>query len=425
MAEPNIQSTSSTNVHDEETEHVRTPTILVDLDLLQSSCAHAEPWSAVNGTPTRAFLKSRAPRSYATSERGSFGSNTSTFFDDDLAETRSAPSLAVSTRGASNKLSTLIKSRSCDDLSLQISSFSRHDSFGEHNFDRVQKKARSACLEFVDDIRKALYQRPTFLRTPSWDGTTARGSSSTGSRTLVGVALDDDIQSYAESTYGGSTLLPSEVADTDAPILMTSGFIAKPAPLLDSTPLEDDIDRELLRLSQEKSHSALISCAFCASMFYGTDRQQKCIDHILEAHQTVEESPVSLKHPALYPNELTKLSVDVKEKRPSTNPSKIIDFASNAAVRPVDLSCRMAYDLFAIGSWCQDELWIQREAARPITAAVVLTGNTQPAHVPDTKALLDTIVSLSSSIDSEAGSDKVNDLFNGLDLVVEDLARRL
>ncbi|KAH3944953.1 hypothetical protein HBH98_144490 [Parastagonospora nodorum] len=412
MAEHDLQSSFSTNVHEEQNEQPLAPTTPISSDYLQQSSVNPELWSAVSDTATRTLAAFKAPRFYASSQQSSSDTGTNTFVDDDLAETRSTISHTVRTRRGVAKRSKLFRSQSCDDLILRSPSILPECSFGKHYLDTAQKRARRAILDFVDDIRKALPEGHALRITPALDGTTIQDSSSTRSRSLSGATLNDDLDtSYL--FWDGSTLGS-----------VNANAVTNATELFQISPLEEELDLELLRLSQEKSHTADTACAFCGSVFSGPDQRQMCIHHILNVHHTIANSPATVKQQALSPRRLTKTPDKVGSKWLSVDPSETMESRSDAPLLSSSHLSRIDLDLLGVGAWCLEEDWIRLDAARPIIAGVVLTDDIQMMRQPNAKDLLDTILTLSRRDGPEADTERINDLFNGLDVVVEDLSRR-
>jgi hypothetical protein len=404
MAEHNLQSPFSTNAHDEQNEQPLVPTTPISSDSLQQSSVNSELWPAVSGTATRTLAAFKAPRFYASSQQSSSDTGINTLVDNDLAETRSTISHTGRICRRVAKRSKLFRSQSCDDRSLRSTSIPPACSFGKHYLDAEQCRARCATLGFVDDIRKALREGQALLPTPAWDGTTIQDSSSAGSRTLFSATLNDDGDG-CDSFWDGSTLgsinANAAIHTTESP--------RKP-------PLEEELDLELLRLAQEKPHTADTACAFCGSVFSGPDHRQMCIHHILNVHHTIANSPATVKQ---------KTPEKVESKWLSLEPSETMESRGDAPLLSSSHISQIDLDLLGVGTWCSEEYWIRREAARPIIAAVVLTDDTYMVRQPNAKDLLDTILTLSRGGGPEADTERINDLFNGLDVVVEDLSRRL
>ncbi|EAT79794.1 hypothetical protein SNOG_12994 [Parastagonospora nodorum SN15] len=412
MAEHDLQSSFSTNVHEEQNEQPLAPTTPISSDSLQQSSVNPELWSAVSDTATQTLAAFKAPRFYASSQQSSSDTGTNTFVDDDLAETRSTISHTVRTRRGVAKRSKLFRSQSCDDLILRSPSILPECSFGKHYLDTAQKRARRAILDFVDDIRKALPEGHALRITPALDGTTIQDSSSTRSRSLSGATLNDDLDT-SDLFWDGSTLGS-----------VNANAVTNATELFQISPLEEELDLELLRLSQEKSHTADTACAFCGSVFSGPDQRQMCIHHILNVHHTIANSPATVKQQALSPRRLTKTPDKVGSKWLSVDPSETMESRSDAPLLSSSHLSRIDLDLLGVGAWCLEEDWIRLDAARPIIAGVVLTDDIQMVRQPNAKDLLDTILTLSRRDGPEADTERINDLFNGLDVVVEDLSRR-
>jgi hypothetical protein len=258
----------------------------------------------------------------------------------------------------------------------------------------------------VDDIRKALHGEHA-LRAPAWDGTTIQGSPTTASPTLSSTTLNDDFE-LCDPFWDSSTLgsvNANAVIHTNEP--------------LQPLPLEAELDLELLRLSQEKSHTAETSCAFCDCVFSGPEHRQMAIDHILNHRRTITASPETVKQLAMNSLGLAKISNEARSELLVLAPLKATEIRSEAPLLSSSRMSRIDLDLLGVGSW------IREEAARPIIAAVVLIDDTETVREPDTKALLDTVLTISRGDGPEADPERINDLFNGLDVVVEDLSRRL
>lgn len=410
MSEHNLQSSFATNAHDEQEEQSLAP-ITPFLYTLQQSSVNAESWSAVSDTTTRTLATFKAPRIYAESQQCS--SDTNTFVDDDLAETRSTISHAGRIRGGIAKRSRFFRSQSCDDLSLRAPSILPECSFGKYYINTAKGRARTATLDFVDDIRKALREDHALRTTPDWDCTSIQGSSTTGSPTLSSLTLNDD-EDLCDHFWDGSTLGSINAND----LIHTTESLR-------IAPLEEELDLELLRLTQEKSHTANTTCAICGSVFSGPDHRQMSIHHILNVHHTISSSPATFKQQTFSPRRLVKTLDKAESKWVTPDPLNTIDDRSEARILSSSRRSQIDLDLFGVGAWFEEECWIREEAARPIITAVVLIDDTQTVHEPDPKALLDTVLTLSRGDGPEADPERINDLFNGLDVVVEDLSRRL
>ena len=382
-------------------------------DALQQSSVNAEPWSAVSGTAIRALATFKVSGIYARSQQSSSDTGTNTLVDDDLADTRSIISRTGSIQGQVAKRLKLFRSRSCDDSSLRAPATLPGRSFGKRYLDTAQRRARSATLDFVDDIRKALHEEYALRTTPAWDGTTIQGSPTTGSPTLSSTTLNDD-SDLCDPFWDASTLgsiNANAVIHTNEP--------------LQTFPPEEELDLELLRLSQEKSHAAQTTCVFCDCVFSGPDHRQMAIDHILNHRQTGTQSPETVKQRTMSPVRLAKTANEVRSEWLTLDPLKATEIRSEAPLLSSSRMSRIDLDLLGIGSWCPEEYWIREEAARPIIAAVVITDDIHMVREPDLKSLLDTVLTHSRGDGPEADPERINDLFNGLDVVTEDLSCRL
>ncbi|KAL5114889.1 hypothetical protein ACEQ8H_007207 [Pleosporales sp. CAS-2024a] len=254
-----------------------------------------------------------------------------------------------------------------------------------------QETARAATLEIVNDITKMLSM------VLPWSGARVQPSLSAQSHTLVDFNVCDETDDFSDlssqSTFADTGLLDADL--TELPV-----------------PTEEALDQELLRLSQENSETANTQCTFCKTDFDGPKHRQDCINHVLQTHQIRLDAPIVLKQQD--PQNQAFSKHENKGIKHFTKPVKIGDLSNIPSLRYIK---DLEYELFAIGAWYPAE--------QPLTAAVVLTNNPRSEQRPDAKTLTDTIMSLASKTASEADGERINDFFNGLDIVIEDLSRRL
>jgi hypothetical protein len=418
---------SSTNVRDEQTAHKNTKSTSTTSASRPTQCMRPASYTARAHEASRDATKRRLPHPYAKTEAPSVSSGGSTIIDDNLAGRSSTSAHAGRIQGVTKKCSSLVKSQSCDDIRSRTSSIVRYQAVFKHGISRDRKKPRSTSSSHADNINKALHQSSTSRIIPTWNNSTLQNMSNTSSYTLVDLATEDIIENIEiEDTFEGSTLgFTSEVEKysispwEDEPASMS-------APLSNLLLPENVIGLDLLTLSHKKSTPSRIRCAFCDFTFSGPHRKQKVIDHVIEAHHVVLGASAATKQLNAHTKGLAKFPDHVTfglhtEVSPPTEPSSV-----KILEQDLGNASQFANDLSAIGTKWQDDLRMRRRASGPMTVAVVLTSDTH--HTPglqDPKALLNTILSLVNDSDSEVDPEKANDLFNGLDLIVEDLSHRL
>jgi hypothetical protein len=170
-------------------------------------------------------------------------------------------------------------------------------------------------------------------------------------------------------------------------------------------------------------------CAFCGSTFTGQDHRQEVINHTQDKHLTAA-STLSLGAkvcPMISPSILPKAS-DVATKKSSLNPSGRCLPCESTLSWPNLHHLRHSIDFKGIGARWMDELRPRQHKSSPehLIARVAHTTNhfSHDTHL-DSKVLLDRITSRLNSADGRSNTEKLNDFFNGFDLVAEDLSHRL
>jgi hypothetical protein len=124
---------------------------------------------------------------------------------------------------------------------------------------------------------------------------------------------------------------------------------------------------------------------------------------------------------------LPKVS-DVATKKSSLNASGRHLSSESVPIWPHLHPLRHLTDFAGIGAKWTDELRLKQQTNTPrhITARVAHTTsqNSLDGHL-DSKELLHRITSRVNSADGRSNTEKLNDFFNGFDLVAEDLSRRM
>jgi hypothetical protein len=389
MAEPNCEYTCSTNVHDERVARLSRYPQEIDFPVphlgVQLAAAHHN---------------SNAP------------------YDDDLAETRSAPSGGHRSLEVATEHFTLSRSRSGDDLNLETSSRLQTQPLVEHRNDTSADEA--------DDIDDAMYQRFTLSHVPSWGDTTYQDASTTSLHTLVDVPSDEELDvRREEAACVEDDQISAPTIEEYASNLLKHEIATRIFQLFNPSPFFTRTDEALPTRLQEDSQSGQSTCAFCGSDFTGLDHKQKSIDHIRATHLNDRSISTAVKCVDPHPRRLLKPPQFAVNKKNFTAlqlelpPSRIV------ALCPMHHRLQMSDNLTAIGTKWQDELHTRRRAARHIPVSVNSNGSTQSALQHDRKALLYMILALVNCSDAGVNPEEVNDLFNGLDLVIEDLLRRL
>jgi hypothetical protein len=388
MAEPNCEYTCSTNVHDERAARLSRYPQEIDFTVphlgVQLAAAHHN---------------SNAP------------------YDNDLAETRSAPSGGHRSLEAGTEHFTLSRSRSGDNLNLETSSRLQTQPLVEYRNDTSANE--------VDDIDDAMYQRFTLSHVPSWGDTTYQDTSTTSLHTLVGVPSNGELNiRREEAACVEGYAIPAPTIEEYAKNPLTHEIATRIFRLFNPSPFLTRTDEALSTHFQENSQAGQSICAFCGSDFTGLDHKQKSIDHIRATHLNDRSISTAVKCVDPHPMRLSKppqLAVNKKNftaLQLGLPPSRVV------ALCPMHHKLQMPDNLTAIGTKWQDELRARRRATRHIPASVNSNGSTQSALQHDRKALLYTILKLVNCSGAGVNPEKINDLFNGLDLVIEDLLHR-
>jgi hypothetical protein len=187
----------------------------------------------------------------------------------------------------------------------------------------------------------------------------------------------------------------------------------------------NDISREhrhigLPHTGIRREHRACATiCAFCGSIFSGPCHKVQALDHI------------QLKH-LLHETGLKSLGVGKTQARlcDKSEHSQTKTWRSSCLppgpdkVPPIwqdQLRLDLASDLKNVGTKWQDEARLQRGVLDSFTLAMAMAESSRSSHRPDPKALMKRIKSLVNTRDEDFDSERINDFFNGLEVVAHDL----
>jgi hypothetical protein len=387
MAEPECEYTCSTNVHD---------------DLITQQSGYS---------PDVDFPVPHLGLRYATAQH-----NSNAAFDDTLAETRSAPSGGYSSLEVATEHYTLSRSRSGDNLNCGTYSYRPTQSLVVHRHDASADTPHAANSDPMNDIDEAMYQRFTLSHVPSWGDTTYHDVST------IETLVDEELMEREEkASYDKDEPLSAPKIEEHASHPLKHEIATKIFHLFDPSQFPTRGDDAPGTHLQEDLQSVQSTCPFCGSDFTGPDHKQKSIDHIQAAHLIDRSISTAVKDVDRYPMRLPKLPGLAVTKKNITALQSGRPRARVVAVCPMHHRLQLPDNLTAIGTKWQDELHAQRRATRHLPGS---KGNTQGNLQQDRKTLLHMIVALVNGSDNGVNPEKINDLFNGLDLVIEDLLHR-
>lgn len=164
-------------------------------------------------------------------------------------------------------------------------------------------------------------------------------------------------------------------------------------------------------------------CVCCGSVFSGPRHRIQTLDHIQLVHIVPGfglKSPVTPK-----PQDKVYSNFDGSFKNNTfTNASLTSDRGKASLIWQDQLRHELSCDLKDVGTKWYDETRSRRARVESFTVATVLVESTRSSSHPDSDILMNQIRTLVNSKDAEVDPERINDFFNGLEIVAQDLAHQ-
>lgn len=199
---------------------------------------------------------------------------------------------------------------------------------------------------------------------------------------------------------------------------------------------DEDIDIRLLQhqniISREHRHIGLphtgihreritcaTICAFCGSIFSGPCHKVQALDHIQLKHLLHETDP---KDPVLCRTQAKLCDKPQHTKSEAWRSSGLPPGPDKVpSIWQDQLRHDLTSDLKNVGTKWQDEARSPRGLVDSFTVAMAMAESSRSSYHPDPQTLMNRIQSLFNTRDGDVHSERINDFFNGLEVVAHDL----